>query len=172
MLSTSKAPPWMIGRKGWFEVDNPKLSPSGILRDGGKASSKTGFDFGLRDQLLHWPSWLFMPWLRSGRVSMMLIKFRPFWGKPTMSGITGAVPSILDCWPVQWLWPTAYSTPHSTPAALHKIAPFPPPVRNTNGFSPHLCVGFLFLVLHPVRRLHRLHRLPLPSPPPVTHNLS
>ena len=89
MLSTSKAPPWMIGRKGWFEVDNPKLSPSGILRDGGKASSKTGFDFGLRDQLLHWPSWLFMPWLRSGRVSMMLIKFRPFWGKPTMSGITG-----------------------------------------------------------------------------------
>ena len=34
-------------------------------------------------------------------------------------------------------------------------------------YSPHLCVGFLFLVLHPVRRL----LLPLPSPPPVTHNL-
>ena len=34
-------------------------------------------------------------------------------------------------------------------------------------FSPHLCVGFLFLVLHPVRRLLRI----LPSPPSVTHNL-
>ena len=31
--------------------------------------------------------------------------------------------------------------------------------------SPHLCVGFLFLVLHPVRRL-------LLPPPPVTHHLS
>ena len=49
------------------------------------------------------------------------------------------------------------------------------PGHETPRFSPHLCVGFLILVLHPVRRLLRI----LPSPASsrhtqlvLTHNLS